>query len=90
MYLEIILTLILLVMLSFPIMIIILWFKIGKKVIKNFSEIKDSLKQPRIELPKAEPNSSLASQTQTPPQMPDLGNMMEVMGKLGQMFGNRK
>ena len=90
MYLEIILTLILLVMLSFPIMIIILWFKIGKKVIKNFSEIKDSLKQPRIELPKVEPNSVPASQTQTPPQIPDLGNMMEVMGKLGQMFGNRK
>ena len=88
MYLEIILTLILLVMLSFPIMIIILWFKIGKKVIKNFSEIKDSLKQPRIELPKVEPNSVPASQT--PPQIPDLGNMMEVMGKLGQMFGNRK
>lgn len=42
MYLEIILTLILLVLLMLPTMIIVWWLKVGKKMFKNFSSFKNN------------------------------------------------
>jgi ABC-type sugar transport system permease subunit len=42
MYLEIILTLILIVLLLFPTLIILWWFKVGKKAFKNISSFKNN------------------------------------------------
>lgn len=85
MYLEIILTLIFLIMLSFPITIMILWLKFGKKITKNFTELKNSLKQPKIEIPEVKNQNTNSNQS----SIPDLSSMMEMMGKFGQMFGKK-
>lgn len=87
MYLEIILTLILLVMLSFPITIFILWIKFGKKITKNFKEVKDLLKQPKIEIPSM--NQQKDDQNKSTSQIPDMSGMFEMMGKFGQLFGKK-
>lgn len=86
MYLNIILTLILLVLLSFPLMIFLLWLKVGKKIVKNIGEIKENLKQSKVEIPKIETQS----QNQTNTSMPDLSQMMGMMNQLGSLFGNKK
>ena len=86
MYLNIILTLILLVLLSFPIIIFIIWMRVGRKFLKSVTELKDNLKQPKIEIPKVESSQ----QNQNIPQMPDLSQMMGMMNQLGSMFGNKK
>lgn len=72
-------------MLSFPITIMILWLKFGKKITKNFTELKNSLKQPKIEIPEVKNQNTNSNQS----SIPDLSSMMEMMGKFGQMFGKK-
>jgi hypothetical protein len=95
MYLEIILTLILLLMVWIPVMIILWWFKVGRKIIKTFSGMKNVLNQkPNIETPPIH-NITTEQKIEPPlknqqPPMPDISQLMGMVDQFGKMFGNNR